>query len=110
MKRIFTTKRALAALCVYLVAWALTAALGCSQARRYVLTKSGVDSHFTEIPFGTPHQCCAPQYSFRAVSYAPFFVTATFDFTHGESGHGGIVIFFWGGVLGPGIPYRAWVV
>ena len=110
MKRVLTTKRILIALCVYLVAWAFTAAIGCPQARRYMLTRSDITSTVTEIPFGTPHQCCAPQYSFRAVSYAPFLVTATFDFTEGEVGHGGTVIFLWSGVLGPGIPYRAWVV
>jgi hypothetical protein len=110
MKPVFTTKRMLVILCIYLVAWALTAAIGCPQARHYVLSESGVGPSVAEIPFGIPHQCCAPQFSFRAVSYAPLFVTATFDYTEGEDGHGGTVIFLWAGVLGPGLPYRAWVI
>ena len=83
-------------------------AVGCSQARRYALTQLGIDSS-SLVPLETPYRCCGEQYSFRALAYAPFFVTTTFDYQKGEFGYYDTYVFFWFGVLGPHVVWQSWI-
>ena len=71
LKRIFTLKRVGIIVAVYLVLWALTALIGCRQARHYVLTRMELPNGTREMPRDSVYECCAPAYWFHAKSYAP---------------------------------------
>jgi hypothetical protein len=103
LTRIFTRKRVAVVVATYLVLWALTASIGCRQARRFVLTRAELPGGIREMPHGSVYECCAPAYWFHARSYAPFFVTVSFDFAAGEFAYGYTSVILWFGVLGPGI-------
>ena len=109
LKRIFTLKRVGIIVAVYLVLWALTALIGCGQARRYVLTHAEIPKGTREMPRESIYECCAPAYWFHARSYAPFCVTVSFDFAEGEFAYGYTTVCVWIGVVIPAVRISSWV-
>ena len=108
-KRIFTLKRLAVVVVAYLILWALTASIGCRQARRYVLTRAEIPSSTREMPPGSVYQCCDPAYWFHARSYAPFTVTVSFDFAAGDFAYGYTTLCVWVGVVIPAIRISSWI-
>jgi hypothetical protein len=104
VKRIFTVRRAAVAFACYVALWALTASIGCQQARRFVLTRAEITPETREMPRDSVYQCCAPAYWFHTRSYAPFLVYVSFEYARGDFAYGYTALFLWFGVLGPAIP------
>ena len=103
LKRVFTLRRVGLCVVVYLTLWAITALIGCGQARRYTLARAELPAGVREMQPDSAYECCAPAYWLRVRSYAPFSVTVSFDFAGGDFAYGYTHVFLWFGVLGPGI-------
>jgi hypothetical protein len=103
LKRFFTLRRIGIFVAAYVLLWALTALIGCRQARRFALARAELPSGIREMAPGSVYECCAPVYWLHARSYAPFCVTLSFDFAAGDFAYGYTHVFLWFGVLGPGI-------
>jgi len=100
LKRIFTKRWVAIVVVCYLALWALTAFIGCPQARRRILRRHARIANTTrELARHAVYECCAPAYWCRTTCYAPFLVTTSYDFKAGRYADGYTSVFLWLGTL-----------
>ena len=96
VKRVFSRRNLLVFAVFYCILWMLTATIGVRQFRSMLLRDWAVPSHCVEVAQeydGTRSGC---GYFFRANSYAPFLIVASWDLSNGDfsTGASGVVLWF----------------